>query len=96
MSFVHNLIDGFATPLSGITQDQTEILKPPGFVDAASGNYRVGNASGAINSGTLVSRVYNDLDGNTRPLFDAFDMGAYEYTSPSGSVRILSWKEKKK
>lgn len=91
----YNLVDGFTTPLSGITPDPSEILQEPGFADAAGGDFRLGKGSRAINSGTTLIGILNDLDGNVRPLFKAFDMGAYEYTSPSGGFRVLSWKELK-
>ena len=35
-----------------------------------------------------------DVEGNARPLFKVFDVGAYEYTRRDGSFRVLDWQEK--
>lgn len=90
----NNLIHGFATPFTGTAQHVTEILKSPRFVDEVGGDFRLGVGSPAINAGMDLSvEVANDMDSNSRPSFNAFEIGAYEYLSPTGSLRILSWKE---
>lgn len=51
----------------------------PLFVDAAAGNYRVQNASPAVNSGVDTgSMAEMDLDGKPRTIGSAVDRGAYE------------------
>jgi hypothetical protein len=90
----YNLIDGFRVPYYGTVEHETEVLNTPRFVDAAAGNYRLDVGSPAINSGTDLSARFNhDLDGSLRPAYRVFEIGAYEYLNPSGSVRVLTWNE---
>ena len=71
-----------------------DINKQPVFVDAAAGDLHLAAGSPAINSGAdLSSLVSTDIEGNTRPSFRGFEMGAYEYLEPSGSIRVLDWNE---
>ena len=35
------------------------------------------------------------MEGNARPLYKVVDIGAYEYTRPDGSFRVIDWQEKK-
>ena len=53
----------------------------PVFLDAASGNYRLGRGSPGINAGTneawMISGV--DMDSRARIRYNAADMGAYEH-----------------
>ncbi len=87
----HNLLFGFTTTYSGTGSGIGEIVKNPRLVDAANGDLQLASGSPAINTGVAIADIASDLDGNTRPLFGAFDMGAYEYTSDSGSFRVLRW-----
>ena len=49
-----------------------------------------------INAGLdLGSLVPSDMDGNARPSYNGYEMGAYEYMSANGSFRILDWTEKR-
>lgn len=92
----HNLVHGFSSPFQGAVADATETLKSPRFVDAASGDYHLGLGSPAINAGLdLGSEVPTDIDNNARPSFQAFDIGAFEYVNANGSLRVLTWSEKK-
>ncbi len=51
----------------------------PLFVNAATGNYRLQNASPAVNSGVVSSSIANlDLAGNPRVVGSTIDRGAYE------------------
>lgn len=56
----------------------------PIFVDSPGGNYRLTSGSPAIDAGTTVA-VYNDIDGNSRPVDGnvsngaQWDIGAYEF-----------------
>ena len=34
-----------------------------------------------------------DIEGNARPRFWAYDIGAYEFTNDNGSFRVLKWSE---
>jgi parallel beta-helix repeat protein len=90
----HNLISGFANPFYN-TNTAGEVLQKPRFANAAAGDFSLGTGSPAINSGAVLSAAVNyDMDGNQRPLFKVFDIGAYEYTKSDGSFRVLDWQEK--
>lgn len=92
----HNLIHGFSQPIEGTTLDRTEATKDPKFVNVDEGNFRLAKGSPAINAGTTVGgNDTEDIEGNRRPSHHAFEIGAYEYTKKSGSVRILKWQEKR-
>jgi hypothetical protein len=96
VSHSHNLLYGFRAMFQGTSQDATEVVKNPRFVDAAAGDLHLAKGSPAINQGMeLGSTVGVDLDGNLRPSFDRFEIGAYEFMSPAGSLRILSWQEQR-
>ena len=95
MSHTHNLIDGFATAFDGTTADDTELVKSARFVDTAAGDFHLAKGSPAINAGADLGIISpTDLDGNPRPSFHVFEIGAYEFTSPNGSFRVLDWREK--
>ncbi len=94
----HNLLSGFSTPLtSGLTDpNDTTLVKEPRFQDEANGDFRLAKGSPAINSGTDLSvHVPYDMEGQVRPSFKVFEIGAYEYTSSNGAFRIVDWTEKK-
>lgn len=56
----------------------TQIVGLPDFIDPASGNYRLGAHSAAIDAGVPVD-LGVDLDGQPRPVGRGFDIGADEY-----------------
>ena len=92
----HNVVVA-KQPYVNTTAGEAEIQKDPVFKNSAKGDFRLAAGSPAINSGTdlsLVSKI--DIDGNSRPSFRQFEMGAYEYTEASGSLRVLQWNEKAK
>jgi hypothetical protein len=92
----HNLVHGFTTPFQGTTAHDTDLVKNPRFANAASGDFRLAMGSPAINAGAdLSASVSSDLDGNARPAFDAFEIGAYEYMDDTGSFRVLTWSEQR-
>lgn len=90
----HNLVKAdrtYVNELPGLN----EIEKDPIFVDPIAGDFHLASGSPAINAGTdLSSLTVTDYDGNARPAFRQFEMGAFEYTSEEGSLRVLDWDEK--
>ena len=52
------------------------------FVNPAANDYRLKAGSPAIDAGTTLADVTIDLDGKTRPIGAAFDIGAYEFGTP--------------
>lgn len=89
-----NLLSGHATPYLGTAPGVGDVLKPPRFVDYAQGDFRLAKGSPAINAGTSTGGlITRDLVGTQRPMFDAFEIGAYEYSEKDGSVRIVQWNE---
>jgi len=90
----HNLLFGQKTKYVNAKPGIGDVLKPPRFVDHAKGDYRLAAGSPAINAGTSPGKLTAvDIQGLSRPMFDAFEIGAYEYPEKSGSVRILDWRE---
>jgi parallel beta-helix repeat protein len=65
------------------------IATPPElFMDAVAGDYHLKQGSPAIDQGTPLAEVTQDLQGNPRPAGSAFDIGAYEFT-PSLALHAL-------
>jgi hypothetical protein len=66
------------------------------FVNASTDDYHLKAGSPAINVGTPLNDVTDDLDGNPRPIGPAYDAGAYEYQeygfglTASPSVRVIA------
>jgi hypothetical protein len=48
------------------------------FVDAANKNFHLKSTSPAINAGTTLSDVTDDINGTARPIGSAYDAGCYE------------------
>ena len=92
----NNLLYGFRTTYSGVTADASEVQRDPHFVDSANGDFHLAVGSPAINAGLDVgSLVPTDMDGNARPSYNGYEMGAFEYMDANGSFRVLNWTEKK-
>lgn len=90
----HNLLFGQQRKYVNAKPGIGDVIKPPRFVDHAKGDYRLAAGSPAINAGTSPGRFTAvDIQGLSRPMFDAFEIGAFEYPKKSGSVRILDWGE---
>lgn len=90
----HNLLFGQQRKYVNAKPGIGDVIKPPRFVDHAKGDYRLTAGSPAINAGTSPGRLTAvDIQGLSRPMFDAFEIGAFEYPKKSGSVRILDWGE---
>jgi hypothetical protein len=94
----HNLLSGFSASFyDGVTDpNDTTLVKEPRFADEVNGDFRLGKGSPAINAGTDLSmHVPYDMEGNARPSFKVFEIGAYEFVSSNGAFRVVDWAEKK-
>lgn len=90
----HNLLFGQQRKYVNTVPGAGDVLKPPRFIDYAKGDFRLAAGSPAINAGTSPGSLTSvDIQGLSRPMFDAFEIGAFEYPEKSGSVRILDWGE---
>ncbi len=78
----HNLIDGFRDELAGETRGDSYVEGDPLFADAAGGDFRVGQASPAIDQGSSIEAPGDDYDGSPRPQGVGIDIGAFESPSP--------------
>jgi hypothetical protein len=58
------------------------------FVNASADDYHLKAGSPAINVGTLLGDVTDDLEGNPRPVGPAYDVGAYEYQAYGFSLAV--------
>ena len=86
------------TALSACASEQTIndnclVVSDPGFVDAASGDYRLTASSDLVDQGSAYSQTAAtsafDLAGEDRVSEEAVDIGAYEYCSAE-NVRVAS------
>ncbi|HBE72023.1 MAG TPA: hypothetical protein DDW52_28120 [Planctomycetaceae bacterium] len=90
----YNLINGDRLSYYNATQSLHEIEKQPIFVNATQGDLHLAAGSPAINSGQDLSAIAStDIEGNARPSFRQFEMGAYEFMENAGSLRVLEWAE---
>lgn len=90
-----NLLFGQATRYRGTEPGIGDVVKPPRFVNYARADFRLAKGSPAINAGTSTGGlITRDLAGVSRPMFDAFEIGAYEYPEKDGSLRIINWSER--
>ncbi|MCC9601555.1 right-handed parallel beta-helix repeat-containing protein [Stieleria sp. JC731] len=87
----HNLVDALRNYV-GTSQGANEVTDPARFADLASGDLHLSAGSPAINAGAE-SDISIDLEGNERPSFDGFEMGAFEYMQPDGSIKVIKWDE---
>ncbi len=51
----------------------------PKFIDPSNGDYRLQSGSPVIDQGTSSGAPAEDRDGNTRPIGNGFDIGAFEW-----------------
>jgi parallel beta-helix repeat protein len=58
----------------------------PQFVDAAAGDFRLKDASSAIDAGIALAEVPDDFMKVSRPQGSTHDLGAYEYISSTAGV----------
>lgn len=61
--------------------DLNSIFNNPNFVDVSNYDFRLTSNSTAIDAGKTLS-ILEDIEGNSRPYNNVFDIGAYEYTGP--------------
>jgi parallel beta-helix repeat protein len=54
------------------------------FVNEAAADYHLKSGSPAIDKGQTQANAPADLEGRSRPVGPAFDVGCYEFTSPTG------------
>ena len=66
------------------------ITNAPAFVDLAGGNFRLQTNSPCINRGNNIYAVAVDLDGRTRIVGGAVDIGAYEFRG-AGMGEFTAW-----
>ena len=60
--------------------DQHSLISTPAqlFANPGANDYHLSTTSPALNKGTFLSDVPDDLEGRSRPAGIAFDIGAYE------------------
>ncbi|MFN8440562.1 MAG: LamG-like jellyroll fold domain-containing protein, partial [Caldilineaceae bacterium] len=81
----YNLFFGNTLTLSGTVAAGNHSRNfTPAFANAASDDYHLTAASGALSAGQAVG-VLGDLDGATRPQGNGIDIGAYESALPAWS-----------
>jgi uncharacterized repeat protein (TIGR01451 family) len=74
----------YATPTTisqapgAVVSVQNQHTGNPAFLDPANGDYHIGAASAARDAG-VDSGVTRDIDGQTRPMGEGYDLGADEY-----------------
>ena len=94
----HNLFLSIANYTGNLADQGNVIDFNPKFVDAANGNFRLQNASSAVNTGmTLLGSVQMgffgpplDLDGHLRPTGLHYDIGAYESLVDDGAPALIT------
>jgi hypothetical protein len=70
--------------------DAHSIIATPAqlFVNVSADDYHLKAGSPAINIGTPLGDVTDDLEGNPRPVGPAYDVGAYEYQAYGFSLAV--------
>jgi hypothetical protein len=75
----YNLFSGNTNNTAGaVTSGGNSFNGNPGFVNPAGGDYHLLSSSDAVDAG-IDAGIYEDKDGNLRPVGVGFDIGAYEY-----------------
>lgn len=73
---------GIAVEVRGSTSGlvlRNNLWASPCFINPSSGDYRLLPNSPAIDAGTPITGIAEDLDGNPRPTNFGWDIGAFEY-----------------
>lgn len=90
----YNLVHAPTANFVNTSANANEIQKQPIFLNRAAGDLHLDAGSPAINAGQdLSASTVSDIEGNPRPSFGQFEMGAYEYMQNGGSLRVLNWAE---
>jgi len=92
-TFDHNMIYGVTGVMSdstGCSVGANQIGADPKFVNASSYDFHLQSGSPAIDSGTTLAAVTNDIDAIARPQGTAFDLGAREYQSSGANPPVIS------
>jgi hypothetical protein len=76
-------------PLSGVPYPNDLWDVNPHFVNPAEGDYHLSPSSEAVDAGTEIIYISNDMDGNPRPSGMGYDMGAYEMQKPSAYLPFI-------
>ena len=71
------MTDGQAAAGSPYAHDFWQV--DPKLLDISAGDFHLTSNSPLIDTGTKISEVKNDFDGNSRPYGSSFDIGAYEF-----------------
>lgn len=89
----HNGYSSMVTNYSGTTAGAGDITASPGFIDTTE--FRVATTSSCVNAGFDGTGVVStDRDGKTRPIGGGWDIGLYEFGTPTGpKPRLTSWSE---
>jgi parallel beta-helix repeat protein len=61
------------------TVKSNNFTSDPSFANAGGGDFHLQSSSAAIDTGTVLTEVSNDMDGIPRPQGTTWDPGAYEY-----------------
>lgn len=90
----YNLVHAPTGNFVNTSANPNEIQKQPIFLNRAAGDLHLAAGSPAINAGQDISATtVSDIEGNPRPSFGQFEIGAYEYMQNGGSLRVLNWEE---
>jgi len=96
---ISNLFLGIGGSYTGNLADNGNVINfNPLFVNSATGNFRLQNASPAVNAGQsligmaqrALAASYYDLDFQFRPIGTHFDIGAYESLVNDGAPAVLT------
>jgi uncharacterized repeat protein (TIGR01451 family) len=71
---------GNTSNITGTVFPFDEVAGDPAFVNPAAGyDYHIGSGSAAIDAGIDDASITDDIDGQTRPHYDGYDLGADEW-----------------
>jgi uncharacterized repeat protein (TIGR01451 family) len=70
---------GNASNITGTVFSFDEVAGTPVFVDPVAGDYHIGLGSAAVDVGIDDAGVTDDIDGQTRPHYEGYDLGADEW-----------------
>ena len=77
----NNIAYQSGTPISNSVSGavlSNNLTTDPRFVNAGARDFKLQTGSPAVDAGVTLTAVATDIDGISRPQFNAFDIGAYE------------------